>query len=117
MTKHYFIYCDESIEKGQFYSDFYGGLLVNSDDFEEVVYTLQKKMNDLNLFNEVKWIKTTENYLEKYKSLIDTFFFIMHFGSYICRMMYKNIFMFCKFVEQIVYFINGKLFLCLIFKT
>lgn len=32
MPKEYTIWCDESIKKGKYYSNFYGGLLIQSKD-------------------------------------------------------------------------------------
>ena len=68
MAKEFVIYCDESIEKGAYYSDFYGGVLVASKDLDNVVQRLENCKADLNLHQEVKWIKVTENYLEKYQN-------------------------------------------------
>ena len=67
MAKEYLIYCDESVEKGAYYSDFYGGVLVASEDLYKVQQALEKSKSDLNFHSEVKWVKVTENYLEKYK--------------------------------------------------
>lgn len=70
----YIIYCDESEKNGKFYGNFYGGALVRSTDFDKVKNELEKRKNELGLTGEVKWQKVTENYLEKYISLIDCFF-------------------------------------------
>jgi Protein of unknown function (DUF3800) len=90
MPKEYLIYCDESVEKGAFYSDFYGGVLVASDDLEDILQTLEQCKNDLNLFNEVKWTKVTENYLDKYKVLIDVFFELVKAGKIKVRIMFRQ---------------------------
>lgn len=74
MSKEYIIYCDESIDKGRFFSHFYGGALVRSQDLREVQKVLIAKKNDLNLHNEVKWSKVTYQYLDKYIDLMEAFF-------------------------------------------
>lgn len=70
----YIIYCDESVAKGKYFSDFYGGALVRSTDLEEVIKALNAKKEELHLFNEIKWVKVTENYLDKYIQMMDLFF-------------------------------------------
>lgn len=74
MSKEYIIYCDESIDKGRFFSHFYGGALLRSQDLREVQKVLIAKKNDLNLHNEVKWSKVTYQYLDKYINLTEAFF-------------------------------------------
>ena len=39
----YIIYCDESVTDGKYYSDFFGGVLVRSVDFDEIKDTLEAK--------------------------------------------------------------------------
>ena len=48
----YVIYCDESLGKGQYYSDFFGGALVKSSDFENVKAILESHKAALNLNNK-----------------------------------------------------------------
>lgn len=62
----YIIYCDESDADGQFYGNFYGGMLVRSPDLEQTVELLESKKAELNLQRELKWQRVTGNYLDKY---------------------------------------------------
>ncbi len=68
------LYCDESDKKGQFYSNFYGGVLVRSSHIMEIYDSLSKKKQQLNFYGETKWQKVTSNYLDKYQALIQLFF-------------------------------------------
>jgi len=86
----YIIYCDESIGKGKYYSNFYGGVLVCSKDFEHTVKILNDKKIELNLFNEIKWNKVTENYLEKYKEIITRYFELTKQGKIKIRIMFSQ---------------------------
>lgn len=70
----YLIYCDESVSVGEFYSNFYGGVLVKNKDFDKVNKALEDKKAGLNLFGEIKWTKVTAPYLDKYKQMMDLFF-------------------------------------------
>lgn len=42
-NKTYIIYCDESVSKGPYYSNFYGGALVDSENFEWITEMLNQK--------------------------------------------------------------------------
>lgn len=86
----YFIYCDESLGKGKYYSDFFGGALVKSAHFEEVKVALEEKKAELNLKNEIKWVKVTENYLQKYMEMIDLFFSFIEQGKVKVRIMFRD---------------------------
>lgn len=90
MAKEYFLYCDESVENGRYYSDFYGGALVESTFYNEVVERLEAKKVELNLFKEVKWNKVSSNYLEKYKSLIDVYFDFIKEKKVKIRIMFRQ---------------------------
>jgi len=74
MPERLIIFCDESVEKGKFYSHFYGGALVRADDRERLENEIRQKKQDLNLHGEVKWTKITENYADKYIELVDFVF-------------------------------------------
>ena len=69
----YLIYCDESLSKGLYYSDFFGGALIKSCDFEIAKAKLESRKAELNMKGEIKWVKVTENYLQKYMDIMDLF--------------------------------------------
>ncbi|MEA5405091.1 DUF3800 domain-containing protein [Arcicella sp. DC2W] len=86
----YFIWCDESVKKGQYFSNFYGGVLVKSKDLKYV----QKKLTEVRvaqgLLNEIKWQKVTEHYVDKYINAIDVFFDLMEQGKVKMRVMFTQ---------------------------
>ncbi|QKY70201.1 DUF3800 domain-containing protein [Lentibacillus sp. CBA3610] len=86
----YIIYCDESEKRGKYFSNFYGGALVRSNDFHIVRGSLELKKEELNLFNEVKWQKVTEKYLDKYKQLMDQFFYYVKRDKIKVRIMFTH---------------------------
>ena len=86
----YIIYCDESVTDGKYYSDFFGGVLVRSGDFDEIKDTLEAKKQELNLLNEIKWSRVTENYLDKYIQMIDLFFCYVKQNRIKVRIMFKE---------------------------
>lgn len=90
MKRQYVIYADESHRKGKFYSNFYGGALVDYCELEKLSTQLNNKKNQLGLFNEVKWTKVTEQYLDKYIKLIDFFFKYVNSNKIKIRIMFRQ---------------------------
>ena len=90
MSKEYIIYCDESIDKGRYFSHFYGGALVRSQELGEVQKVLVAKKNELNLYNEIKWSKVTYQYLDKYIDLMEAFFDFVAEDQVKIRVMYTQ---------------------------
>jgi hypothetical protein len=90
MPREFIIYCDESSSKERYFSDFYGGALVSSDHIDYVRDVIARKKLELNLYKEVKWTKITENYEEKYRSLIDTFFDLIEEEKIKIRIMFTQ---------------------------
>jgi hypothetical protein len=90
MSKEYIIYADESVRKGKYYSNFYGGLLVRSKDLESVTAILDNVKKQENLFAEIKWQKVTNNYLNKYKAIINTFFDLVEEDRIKVRIMFTQ---------------------------
>lgn len=86
----YIIYCDESVSKGRYFSDFYGGALVRSTDLDYVKAIIDNKKQELNLLNEIKWTKVTGQYLEKYKAMMDVFFDLIRQDKIKIRIMFRQ---------------------------
>lgn len=59
MPKELLIYCDESIERGPYYSNFYGSVCVTSEHSDNVIALLSDEELELNLHKEVKWSRVT----------------------------------------------------------
>ncbi|MEM8655740.1 MAG: DUF3800 domain-containing protein [Pseudomonadota bacterium] len=72
--RHYTIICDESDKKGQYFSNFFGGVLLKSQDRQAIEELLQAKKHELNLNSELKWQRVTDNYLDKYAEFIKFYF-------------------------------------------
>lgn len=86
----YILYCDESSQSGQKYSDFFGGCIISSQDLLEVTNALDSKKEQLHFYGEVKWTKVTENYLCKYMELITLFFSFVKSGKVKVRIMFRS---------------------------
>jgi len=90
VARSFIIYCDESVEKGEFFSHFYGGALVRAEDREKLEAELTAKKTALNMMGEVKWTKITWNYAEKYVELVDTIFDMIRDGRIKVRIMFTQ---------------------------
>jgi len=90
MKKQYLIYADESYRKGKFFSNFYGGALVNYINLERINKSLNDKKHELGMFQEIKWTKVTEQYLDKYIKLINFFFTFIKNNKIKIRIMFRQ---------------------------
>lgn len=91
MTKRYILYCDESDNRGRFYSHFYGGALLEASKQQALHDELQAVKDELHILEgEMKWQYITENYKEKYISFVDRVFDIIARGDLKLRVMFTQ---------------------------
>lgn len=88
--KEYILFCDESDRRGKYYSNFYGGVIVGSSQYQKITKRLNDKKAELNLYQEVKWEKVTEQYLAKYTELIKVFFEEVSRNNIRVRIMFRQ---------------------------
>lgn len=86
----YIIYSDESDQRGDYFSNFYGGVLVRSTHREQLEQRLLDLKQTLHLHGEVKWSKVTAQYLEKYMTLMSEFFKWVSHDDIKVRIMFTN---------------------------
>lgn len=86
--REFILYADESVQKGAYYSNFFGGILIPSNMVGPVSATLASEKRRLYLKDEVKWKKTSRNYLEKYMLLMNCFFSFIHTDIIKVRIMF-----------------------------
>lgn len=90
MSREYIIYSDESEDEGRLYSNFYGGVLVESYDLQMVEEALEARKSFLGMRDEVKWSKVTEQYLDRYVALMEEFFDLVAGGRVKIRVMFRQ---------------------------
>ncbi|MCJ9749478.1 DUF3800 domain-containing protein [Neorhizobium sp. BETTINA12A] len=88
--RHYTIFCDESAKKGRYFSNFYGGALLKSEDRQAIEAHLRAKQAELNISGEMKWTKITKNYQEKYIEYIRLYFDFVRTGRIKLRIMFTH---------------------------
>ena len=88
--REYVLYCDESKSTGKYFGNFYGGVLIDSANLDHCVQQLLQRKEDLNLHSEVKYQRITEQYLEKYLSLMELFFDLIEQRKLRVRVMFTQ---------------------------
>ncbi len=86
----YYIWFDESDKEGIYYSNFYGGILVDSKNYENVISMSKAKVQELNITEEIKWQKVNEFWFEKYKELINFIFDLLSDGFIKIRIFFRS---------------------------
>jgi len=84
------IYCDESAEKGRYFSHFYGGALIQAANRERIEKSLNDLKAELNLGAELKWTKITHAYQNKYISFVEKLFDHIESGDIKIRIMFTQ---------------------------
>ncbi len=69
-----FIWLDESDRHGEYYSNFYGGILVHSRHYREVIERMRSTVHEVGIIDEIKWQKVNRYHYEKYVRLVDELF-------------------------------------------
>lgn len=90
MQQEFIIFCDESDKNGKHYSNFYGGLIINSKDYEKIRQEMSLFCNEINLHGEIKWSKVSEAYLEKYMFVVNKLFEYIQTGAIKIRIMFTH---------------------------
>lgn len=85
-----FIWLDESERHGEFYSNFYGGILVSSQHYREVLDRMHAVVNEVGINDEIKWQKVNEYHYDKYVRLVDVLFDLAKEGKLRIRIFFRH---------------------------
>ena len=85
-----YIWLDESDRHGEFYSNFYGGLLVHSRYYREVLERMRSIVEETGIRDEIKWQKVNEYHYEKYIGLVDLLFDLAKEGKLKIRIFFRH---------------------------
>lgn len=90
-SEMYYIWTDESDATGKYYANFYGGILIKSEHYEEVLSRLSVVVKEQGLEQEeIKWQKVNEYTEERYKKIINVLFTLMGEGKVKMRMFFRH---------------------------
>lgn len=88
--KEYIVFCDESEKKGKYFSNFYGGVMVGSSQWNAVTARLSTAAAEAGITSEVKWSKVGPLELEPYSALLSVFFAEIEAGTLKMRVMFRQ---------------------------
>ncbi len=88
--RNFIIYGDESDKSGKFFGNFFGGVLLKAEDRQQIDELLNEKKLELNLGNELKWQRVSQQYLEKYMEFIEYYFTFVSSGRLRTRIMFTQ---------------------------
>lgn len=86
----YIIYCDESDDRGKFYSNFYGGCILRASDRQAIEEELHAVKAEQDLRGELKWTKISAYNEERYRAFIDKVFDFIEAGLIKIRIMFTQ---------------------------
>jgi Protein of unknown function (DUF3800) len=84
------IYCDESDDKGEFYSNFYGGALLSAKDRELIDQKLQDAKGARYAKSELKWTYINPRNEEVYVRFVEALFQLIADGKLKLRIMFTQ---------------------------
>lgn len=86
----YYIWFDESDKEGEFYSNFYGGVLIKSEDLENVLQMMNSLILELGIEEEIKWQKVNAFMYDKYERVVDFIFDLLKNDKMKIRIFFRN---------------------------
>lgn len=86
----YILYCDESSDKGRFFSNFYGGCLLRASDRQAIEAELSSVKEENGLRGEAKWTKISEYNEGAYIAFVDAIFGFVEAGQLKMRVMFTQ---------------------------
>jgi|SRR5579871_87945 len=88
-TRRYIIYCDESDDKGRFYSNFYGGALLSANDRPQIEAELEEAKGDSQA-SEFKWTEIGPGNEHRYIRFVECLFKFIYAGKIKFRIMFTQ---------------------------
>lgn len=85
-----YIWLDESDKRGQYFSNFYGGILIESEYYKGFHDRLSNLLNEIGVYEEIKWTKVNAFTFERYKRVVDFLFEEMKSGFVKIRIFFRN---------------------------
>ena len=78
------------IKRGRITANFYGGILVDSKNYENVLAMSKTFVEEFGITEEIKWQKVNEYWYEKYLTLVDFIFDLLAQGYIKIRIFFRN---------------------------
>lgn len=75
-----YIWLDESDKKGSYFSNFYGGILINSKYYDTIISECEALIKNLGITEEIKWQRVNAYNYDNYKEIVDYIFSLLDKG-------------------------------------
>ncbi|MBQ0115383.1 MAG: DUF3800 domain-containing protein [Bacteroidales bacterium] len=85
-----YIWLDESDKHGVKYSNFYGGILVESEHKKEVLERMENVKQHNDIRDEIKWQKVNEFHYNRYIAIVDELFDLAQEGKIKIRIFFRD---------------------------
>ena len=85
-----YIWLDESDKKGAYFSNFYGGILINSKYYDQIISDLSSLCAEVGINEEIKWQKVNAYTFDKYKRIVDFIFELLKKDYAKIRIFFRN---------------------------
>lgn len=88
--KEYWIFCDESVQDGCLFSNFFGGVILPARSYADVENELRIRKAEIGFLKELKWQRVTEQWLVGYQQMMTAFFDVLRRDSARLRIMFRK---------------------------
>jgi hypothetical protein len=88
--REYWIFCDESVQEGPQFSNFFGGVIVPASRHAELENNLRIAKAEIGFLHELKWQRVSEQWLDGYQRMITAFFNTLRDGDVRMRVMFRH---------------------------
>ncbi len=90
LKRRYIIYADESDRKGRYYSNFFGGVVLDQVEQQSINEILNKKKHELGINGEIKWQYVDQSRVERYEEFIKLYFSFISESKIRLRIMFTQ---------------------------
>ncbi|TLD69193.1 DUF3800 domain-containing protein [Phragmitibacter flavus] len=90
VEKEYWIFADESVQDGSYFSNFFGGCIIAARQHAEVENRLRIRKAEIGFLKELKWQRVSEPWLNGYQQMISSFFDELRGGGVRMRLMFRD---------------------------
>ena len=88
--KEYWIFCDESVQDGPLFSNFFGGAILPAKNHSAVENEMRIRKAEIGFLKELKWQRVTEQWLEGYQQMMTAFFDLLRRDAVRVRVMFRD---------------------------
>ena len=89
-AKEYWIFCDESVAKGDLFSNFFGGAILPASSHSSIENRLRIAKAEIGFIKELKWQRVSAHWVEGYMLMMTAFFDLLRADEVRMRIMFRD---------------------------